>query len=547
MSATAETPVRTPLSLTDVSKKFGQVQALRDVSFDIRYNEVVGLVGENGAGKSTLIKILGGIHRPDSGDIRVNGEKVRLRNPQDAATHGLGVVHQEQSLFTNMTVAENIVMNAASGSEATKFGLYRWQKINDEAAQLLSRVGCNVDPSTMVRDLSFTHRQMVEIARALKVAAGHDTPAIAPETVVKNLAFAELQLVEIARALKVADRSGSTPVLILDEPTSVLERNETEVLEREIRKLRDIGSVVFISHRLDEVLRLCDRIVVLRGGQVVADRPREGLDEDELFRLMIGHAAQVTTRRRSDRTVVDGAPVLAVDSLSRLGAYRDVAFTLQPGRVVAMVGTVGSGREEVCRAIFGAEPADSGSITLAGRKVGAWSIREAVKSGVAYLPAERRVEGMIGGMTASRNLTVSHPGASKVGPLLKPKARQRIAEQWFDRLDIRPRDPELQLERFSGGNQQKVVLAKWLAAGDTKVLILDHPLRGLDPGAMEAVKSQISEACDSGAALILLADTLEEALELADEILVLRDGEITARFDLATQSPTPLDLLEEMV
>ncbi len=548
MSTAVRDEVAAPpaLALTGVSKKFGNVQALRDVSFEIRRNEVVGLVGENGAGKSTLIKILAGMYQPDSGTISLNGKQVKFRSPLDAAAAGIGVVHQEQSLFPNMSVAENIAMNALAGSKATRFGLYRWKTINEEAAELLNRVGCAVDPSTMVSDLSFTHRQMVEIARALRVAGSKESAQIDPTTVVKDLAFAQLEMVDIARALKVAESGSSSPVVILDEPTSVLERDETEVLEREIRNLRNVGSAIFISHRLNEILRLCDRIVVLRGGRVVVDRPREGLDENDLFRLMIGQEARATTRRQQPRSA-DEKPILTVDRLTNVGAYKEVSFTLFPGRILTLVGTKGSGREQLVRAIIGAEPADSGTITIAGRSVGAWSVRDAVKAGVAYLPAERRVEGMIGGMSAARNLTLVHPGPSKAGPFLNPWTRRRIADQWFTRLAVRPNDPDLELERFSGGNQQKVVLAKWLMAERTNVLILDHPLRGLDPGAQETVIQQIREACDGGAAMILLADTLEEALALGDEILVMRDGVVTARHDMTTESPTSLDLLEHMV
>ena len=214
---------------------------------------------------------------------------------------------------------------------------------------------------------------------------------------------------------------------------------------------------------------------------------------------------------------------------------------------MAIVGTNGSGRESVCRAIFGAEPYDEGTLRVGGQEVRSWSMRQAVRSGIAYVPSERRVEGMIGGMDAAENLTLVHPGASRRGPFLRRRARTKIATEWFEQLDVRPRDPALDLGRFSGGNQQKVVMAKWLLADNLKVLVLDHPLRGLDPGASETVNRQIRAVCDRGTAVLLLADTLEEALHMGDEILVMRDGEVTARFDLAVEAPTAIDLLEKMV
>lgn len=516
MTATS-TPVGTgtapTLKLTGIGKEFGQIQAVQDINLEIPRNQVLGLIGENGAGKSSLLKILTGIYQPDAGTIEVNGAVHKFRRPQDAAAAGIGVVHQEQSLLTNLSVAENIAMNASGSREqATRFGWYRWGQLNEEAVEVLDKVGAKIDPRTIVSDLSFVDRQMVEIARALRVD----------------------ELIHAA------------PLVILDEPTSVLERNETAILEREIRKLKDLGSVIFVSHRLDEVLRICDRIVVMRGGRLVADRSTDAVSEDELFRLMIGHNSQAVKHVRDQRAATE-QPVLEVEDLGRKGAFSDVSFSVAPGHILTIVGTIGSGREEVCRAIFGAETFDHGVLSLNGRQIRSWSVTDAVRSGVAYLPAERKVEGMVGGLTAAENLTLTHPGASRKGPFLSRRARSRIAKEWFERLDVRPDEPTLNLERFSGGNQQKVVMAKWLMADPLHLLVLDHPLRGLDPGAKDTVNAQIRAACDRGAAAVLLPDTLEEALDMADQILVMRDGEVTARFDLSVEAPTALDLLEKMV
>jgi ribose transport system ATP-binding protein len=353
-------------------------------------------------------------------------------------------------------------------------------------------------------------------------------------------------MVEIARAISVETVDGGTPLVILDEPTSVLERSETEVLEREILKLKNFGSVIFVSHRLDEIMRVCDRIVVMRDGEVVANRLSSEVTEAELFSLMIGHESHAVTKNRKAADL-GATPAVEVRELSAKGKYSNVSFSVRPGRLTALVGASGSGREELARAIFGAQKSDSGQVIVNGKSVSNWRIAQAVKSGVAYVSAERKVEGMIGGFSAAENITVTHPGKSAAGPILLPFRRNKIAKEWFQKLDVRPTDYTLDLARFSGGNQQKVVMAKWLNSPELSVLVLDHPLRGLDPGASETVNSEIKKACSNGTAVVLLADTLEEALDMADEIVVMRDGEVTAHFDLSVDDPSTLDLLERMV
>lgn len=507
---TEQTPV---IALRDIRISFGAVAAVKGVSLEIGPGQVVGLIGENGAGKSTLLKIMTGIHQPDAGTIEVNGAPVRFRGPRDAIAAGVGVVHQEQSLFTNLTVAENVEMNTKPGKGGVgRAGFYRWGRLNKDAAETLAKIGSQLDPRTKVGDLSFVDRQMVEIARAIRVQT----------------------------------RSGGQPLVILDEPTSVLERTETAILEREIGKLRDVGSVIFVSHRLDEVMRICDRVLVMRDGELIADRPVADVTEAELFRLMVGREAHAEARERQ-ALGADDRPVLEVRGLGRRGEYDDVSFEVHAGRLTAIVGTSGSGRESLSRALFGAEVFDRGQILIDGVAVKDWTISHAVKAGVGYVPAERRVEGMVGGLSAAENLTLTHPGDAAAGGVLRPGRRNRTSQEWFDALEVRPNDISLELERFSGGNQQKVVMAKWLTASDLKLLVLDHPLRGLDPGAAQIVNAQIRRACENGTAVILLADTLEEALEMGDEIIVMRDGRTAARYDLVTEDPSTLDLLERML
>ncbi len=501
------------LRLTDLTCSFGPVTAIKSVSLEIKRGEVVGLVGENGAGKSSLLKILAGIVAPDKGRIEINGTVCNFKGPKDAFKAGVGIVHQEQSLFTNLTVAENIDQHRSVGGTMSRFGLQHWSRVNRDAAAALARIGVKLNPKTRVRDLSFVERQMVEIARAVCIDS----------------------------------TDGGTPLIILDEPTAVLEREETAVLEREIRKLKAFASIIFVSHRLDEILRVCDRVVVMRSGQLILNKSSKDVSKDELFHAMAGRESQVTHRSRTPLPV-QVKPAVEVRDLTRKGHYNNVSFTAYPGQIIALVGTNGAGCGSLMRAMFGAEPYESGSIDVQGRRVSGWSIGRAVKAGLAYVPAERKVEGMVGGFSAARNIALVHPGKAAIGPFLSPRRCDRVAQSWFDRLDVHPNVVSLALARFSGGNQQKVVLAKWLNSENMKVFLLDHPLRGLDVGAAQTVNAQIRQACDNGAAVVLIPDTIEEALEAADEIIVMRDGEISARHVMGADVVLSVeDILEKMV
>ncbi len=496
------------LKLKNISRTFGHVSAVKSISLEIRRGEVIGLVGENGAGKSTLLKILAGVEQPDEGTMEMNGVPVNFRSPNDAVKAGVGVVHQEQSLFTNLTVAENLDQRNAG-----RIGLKNWPRINSECRAALKKIGVDLDPAARVSDLSFVDRQMVEIARAVSVDPNFT----------------------------------GTPLIILDEPTAVLEQTETAVLEREIAKLRDVASVIFVSHRLDEIMRICDRVVVMRSGKIVSDRKTGEVTKDELFRAMAGGVSQTAHAARR-RPSGNAAPAVEVRGLTRKGKFRDISLTAKPGEIIALLGSNASGREAVARAIFGAESYEAGTITVKSKPVSNWSIRKAVASGLAYLPAERKVEGMIAGLSATRNIALVHQGEGAAGPFLKLSKLAETAQAWFDRLDVRPNTISKPLINFSGGNQQKVVLAKWLNSPHTDVLLLDHPLRGLDVGAAQTVNAQIVKACENGAAVVLIPDTIEEALEMADEIIVMRDGEISARHDMRTGNPlTVQDIVAEMV
>ena len=505
------TPV---LRLTDVTCSFGAVSAVKSVSFEIKRGEVVGLVGENGAGKSTLIKILAGTVPPDEGSrVEINGNLCNFRGPKDAFRAGVGVVHHEQSLFTNQTVAENIDQHRSASDRLSRWGFQDWSRINRDAAAALEKVGVKLDPKTPVRELSFVDRQMVEIARAVCI-----DPTF-----------------------------GGSPLIVLDEPTAVLERKETAVLEREIRNLKEFASIIFVSHRLDEILRICDRVVVLRSGSLILDKSTKDVTKDELFQAMAGRESQAARGKRPPLPA-RGKPAIEVREFTRKKHYRDISFATYPGHIVALVGSNSSGSGSLMRAMFGAEKYDSGSIEVQGHHVSSWSIRRAVDAGLAYVPAERKVEGMVGGYSATHNIALVHPGEAAIGPFVSPRRSARMAQAWFDRLDVHPNVISRALGQFSGGNQQKICLAKWLNSDHMSVLLLDHPLRGLDVGAAQTVNAQIRHACDNGAAVVLIPDTIEEALETADDIIVMRDGEISARYDMRVDVDLSVeDILGKMV
>ncbi|WP_134765622.1 sugar ABC transporter ATP-binding protein [Nocardioides sp. 1609] len=501
------------LEVRGLVKHYPGVKALDGVDFHVNQHEVLGLAGENGAGKSTLLKALVGLVKPDGGDIYVRGEKVRLRSVVEAAGHGIGMVFQEQSLVPNLTAAENIVL----GSEAAgvRRGVYRWKTMRALAQEQLDKIGSDINP----------------LART-------DT-----------LTFAERQMVEIAKVLRIEQRSQHAPVIILDEPTSVLESKEIDTLFAQIRRLKEFASVVFVSHRLDEVLDVCDRVTVLRGGQSVGDVATAGAVPGDLHRMMIGSTG-------SDDHYHDGAsergdkalePMLTIRGLSG-ATFNGVDLDVHAGEIVGIVGVHGSGREDVCRALFGAEPVSGGEVTLDGVKLALTSTRTAVAAGIGYVPAERKIEGMVGPMSVADNMTLTKQKSRCSGPLVVPRKQATLVDGWIERLSIRTPNRGTAIQRLSGGNQQKVVLARWLVAGDIKLLLLDHPTRGLDIGARSEVYRLMRELANSGVATVLLADSLEEAIGMSDRIVVMSDGKATKEVSCPSGGkPTPLDLVKEMV
>lgn len=502
------------LELRGISKSFGPVHAIRNLDFRIGTNEVVGLIGENGAGKSTLLKILGGVYSPDKGDFFLNGSAVKLRTPSDAVDKGIGMVFQEQSLLLNLTVAENIHngLPLAGRKLAQRFGVYRWKLVNERAETALRRAGTKISPTALAGDLTFAERQMVEIAKAVAIG----------------------------------ESGGRSPLIVLDEATSILEPAEIDALEREIDRLKTFGSVIFVSHRMSEVIRVSDRIYVMRNGEVVAERSSKGVNERELIELMTGRTVVQERKRVSNAARAAAVPILSVTALSSGRSFQEVTLDVHPGEIVAIAGTNGSGREELMRTIFGVEKSTGGRISINQNQFEG-SPSAAIRAGVGYLPAERRVEGIVAGTSVADNLCLTHPGKSAVGPLRLPGRRVDIANDWIARLSVRPPNPHADIGRLSGGNQQKIVLAKWLSAPNLTLLLLDHPLRGLDPGARDQVMELINDAGTKGIGVLLLADTIEEALEVGDRVIVMKDGKISGEFDLNLKVPAVAELLERMV
>ncbi|CAB4933169.1 unannotated protein [freshwater metagenome] len=501
------------LEVRGLVKHYPGVKALDGVDLVVHQNEVLGLAGENGAGKSTLLKALVGLVRPDAGEIWVRGEKVRLRSVVEAADHGIGMVFQEQSLVPNLTAAENIVLG--SEGKGVRRGIYRWDAMRRLAQEQLDKIGSQIDP----------------LART-------DT-----------LTFAERQMVEIAKVLRIEERTSNPPVIILDEPTSVLESAEIETLFTQVRRLREFASVIFVSHRLDEVLDVCDRVLVLRGGQSVGEVPTAGAAPAELHRMMIGSTGSDDHYHdtASERTDEPLRPRLVVRGLSG-ATFRDVDLDVHAGEIVGIVGVHGSGREDVCRALFGAEPIEAGEVTLDGEKLDLSGTRAACAAGVGYVPAERKIEGMVGPMSVADNMTLTKQKSRCSGPLVMPQKQATLVDKWIERLSIRTPHRGTAIQRLSGGNQQKVVLARWLVAGDIRLLLLDHPTRGLDIGARSEVYRLMRELANSGVATVLLADSLEEAIGMSNRVIVMSDGRATAEVGCPSGAkPTPLDLVKEMV
>jgi ribose transport system ATP-binding protein len=499
------------LILKGVRKTYGNVVALESLDLEIPAGQVLGLIGQNGSGKSTFLKILAGLTTPDEGQLILDGKPVLLDSAATAGRYGIGMVHQEQSLIPNLTVAENIFLDKPH--PAKRNGFFRWSALNKAAREQLHKISVDLPTDVLVEDLRFAERQQVEFAKVLAIEELVDRP----------------------------------PIILFDEPTSVLTPDEIKLLFKQINRLRGRATIVFVSHRLEEVLEISDRIIVMTDGRKVAERSKGSVDRNELYELMIGRRR--TIEAREDKAPIDVKPILKVDRLGSGSHFRNISFDVRPGEILGIAGVLGSGAEEVCRALFGAEHIETGQIELAGQKLSPGSPRSAVKNGIGYLPADRRGEGMLPSRSIMENAVLTFGLDYGLGSTVLQRAKERpVALDWMKRLNVKMDTPTAPISSLSGGNQQKIVLAKWLLAKKLKVLLLDHPSRGLDPGARDELFAVIRQQVRNGLSIIFVGDTISELLELSDRVLVMRDGEITARFDLSTGTlPKEEEIVAAMV
>lgn len=475
--------------LKQVDKKFPGVHALKSVDFRIDRGEIVGLVGENGAGKSTLMKVIYGAYQADGGTVTIDGRPVRFANPRQAMAQGIGMVFQEQSLITNLTVMENIFLGFEQ--PYMRFGVLNWKAMAAAARRQLKKVRLDTDPRTITSRLSFAQRQLVELAKVLTLE----------------------------------ERVDGDLVILLDEPTSVLARGEVELLFERVRELTVRASFIFVSHRMEEVLELSDRVYVMKDGEIVDVVTRENADIDVIQHKMVGREVDKEYYREQKQKAYDASRELVkFDKVSLPGRYQDISFTLHAGEVLCFVGTEGSGREALLRTVFGLETPAAGDVQIKGSSVTRFSARNGVDCGVGYVPRERKIEGLVGGMNLYENMTLSQLRAYSSNGVLRLSEERALATQWVERLDIKTPSINKDCGGLSGGNQQKVVLAKWRSGG-CDIILLDHPTRGLDIGAKEDVYDMVREMCEAGIGVILVADTLEEAIGLSHTIMVLKDGQ----------------------
>lgn len=484
--------VRTPpqplVELAGLSKHFDAVQALHDVDLCLYAGEVHALVGENGAGKSTLVKLLAGIYRPDAGVITMDGEVLELREPGQARARGIAVVQQEPLLFPDLDVAENVFMGR---HPCGRYGRIDWQRMYREVERLLASLGVSLNARLPVRGLSVAEQQLVEIAKAL---------------------------------------SQQARVLVLDEPTAALSAPEVTELFTIVRQLCTRGvAILFISHRLEEVFSLADRLTVLRDGRQIVTAPVNEMNTETVIRHMVGRElSDLFPRGRAEI----GEVVLEVRHLTRPGAFADISFELHQGEILGLAGLVGAGRSEVARVLFGIDRAEGGTVALRGRYVTIRSPRQALALGIAYVPEDRHQQGLVMTFSIASNITLPIlRQVSRLG-LVDVRREQQVARRYANQLRVRSTGVEQLVNTLSGGNQQKVVLGKWLASGPV-VLILDEPTRGIDVGARAEVHRLISELATSGLAILLISSELSEVLAMADRVVVLHEGRVSGTFTRA--------------
>ncbi len=472
------------LSLSHIKKSFGGARALADASLRLYAGQVTALIGENGAGKSTLVKILSGFHQPDAGHIELDGKTVHIANAEHARRLGINVVHQECIVFDNLTVAENLFVNARPRER----GLVAWRSMRERTAAILGQLDADLDPDMTAARLSIAQKHVVQIARAL---------------------------------------TSDARVLIMDEPTASLSHREVEDLFRITRKLRESGcAVLFISHKFEEVFDIADRYTVFRDGTSVGEGALAETDRDALIRLMVGRPVDQLFPKTPPRL---GEELLRVEQLSRAGEFEDVSFSVRRGEILGIYGLVGAGRTELAHVLFGLNRADAGSIQLDNRQLALRSPQAAVSAGIAYVPEDRQTQGAILPFSIAANVALPNLVRLAPGGWCRSARERQLACEWIQTLAVKTQGPEANVQDLSGGNQQKVVIAKWLAR-QPRVLILDEPTKGIDVGAKAAVHAVTNEFAQRGNAVVMISSELPEILRMSDRILVMRRGRVRGLF-----------------
>ncbi|PPB80882.1 rhamnose ABC transporter ATP-binding protein [Albidovulum inexpectatum] len=483
------------LALRGVTKTFPGVRALSDVALELYPGQVTALIGENGAGKSTLVKILTGIYQPDGGEILVDGAPARLDSPQAAAAARITAIHQETVLFDDLTVAENIFLGHAPRG---RFGLIDRAEMRRRAGQILHELGARIDPGQPLRQLGIAARHLVAIARALSIEAR---------------------------------------VVIMDEPTAALSHKEIEELYTLIERLKAQGkAILFISHKFDEIFRIADRYTVFRDGQMVGAGLIAEASEADLVRQMVGRDVSQVFPSRTPRI---GAPVLQVEGYAHPTEFADISFTLRAGEILGFYGLVGAGRSEFCQALFGMTRPSAGSLRIDGQPVAIRSPADAVAHGIVYVPEDRGRQGAIGAMPIFQNVTLPSLARISRNGFLRLAEEFRLARDYCERLDLRAASLDTPLGTLSGGNQQKVVIAKWLATRP-RVIILDEPTKGIDIGSKAAVHEFMAELAAQGLAVIMVSSEIPEILGMSDRVIVMREGRIAAELSGGDLTPETL-------
>lgn len=469
------------LEMKNIDKSFSGTHALKGINFDLRLGEVHALLGENGAGKSTLIKILGGIHQPDSGIILINGEQIEMDTVQAAQKQGIGIIHQEIVLVPYLSVAENIFLGR---EPTTKIGLKDLKTINRRAFEMMKALDLKFDVCQLVKDLTIAQQQMVEIVKAI---------------------------------------SFNARILVMDEPTSSLSDDEVDKLFATIEKLKKRNvSIIYISHRMEEIFKISDRVTVIRDGTYVGTKNTPETNADELVSMMVGRSLENFYTRTY---CMQDEVVLSVEGLTKKGAFNDISFSIKKGEVLGFSGLIGAGRSEIMTAIFGGDSFDSGTIRLNGQKVRFANTKQATDLGIAMVPEDRKKQGLMLTNTVAFNLTLAGLSFLMQRGLINSKRKNQMVNKYIEDLNIKTSSGEMTVAQLSGGNQQKVVLGRWLATSP-KLLILDEPTRGIDIGAKQEIYSIINKLASKGLAIILVSSELPEIINMCDEVCVVRNGRI---------------------